>query len=149
MSSFLYISIRLLHSQTDYIEPLDLFALVHNFVAWNSIVRTRPQNHAWGHCGETSTYKTNHRPWLYPCLNEWDVLMWSLRLCNRLEQAIPYKITWLYRLTNANWKLQHWNCWAGPIVGSITTLKFIQYNHGICYIWSYNHDFMGQHMAHE
>ena len=67
-------------------------------MAGSSIVRTRPRNHAWDHCGETSAYKTTQRPLLYPCLNEWDVLMWSIRLCNSLGEASPYKVTWLHRL---------------------------------------------------
>ena len=89
---------RLLHSRTDYIEPPNLFTHGYNFVAGSSIVRTRPPNHAWDHCGETSAYKTTQRPLLYPCLNEWDVLMWSIRLCNSLGEASPYKVTWLHRL---------------------------------------------------
>ena len=68
-------------------------------MAGSSIVRTRPRNHAWDHCGETSAYKTTQRPLLYPCLNEWDVLVWSIRLCNSLGEASPYKVTWLHRLT--------------------------------------------------
>ena len=68
-------------------------------MAGNSIVRTRPQNHAWDHCGETSAYKTTQWPLLHPCLNEWDDLMWSLRLCNSLGEASPYKVTWLHRLS--------------------------------------------------
>ena len=67
-------------------------------MAGSSIVRTRPRNHAWDHCGETSAYKTTQRPLLYLCLNEWDVLMWSIRLCNGLGEASPYKVTWLHRL---------------------------------------------------
>ena len=67
-------------------------------MAGSSIVRTRPRNHAWDHCGETSAYKTTQRPLLYLCLNEWDVLMWSIRLCNSLGEASPYKVTWLHRL---------------------------------------------------
>ena len=39
-------------------ESSSLFTHGHSFVAGNSIVRTRPQNHAWDHCGETSAYKT-------------------------------------------------------------------------------------------
>ena len=77
---------------------LTFFTQGHNFVAGNSIVRTRPQNHAWDHCGETSAYKTTQPPLLHTCLNEWDDLMWSLRLCNSLGEASPYKVTWLHRL---------------------------------------------------
>ena len=58
---------RLLHSQTDYIELSNLFTHGHNFVAGNSVVRTRPQNHAWGHCDETSANKTTQRSLFYPC----------------------------------------------------------------------------------
>ena len=88
---------RLLHCHTNYNEPHNVFTHGH-FVARNSTVRTRPQNPAWGNCGETSAYNTTQRPLLYPWLNEWDVLMWSIRLCNGLEEAIPYKVTWLHRL---------------------------------------------------
>ena len=74
-------------------------------MAGSSIVRTRPRNHAWDHCGETSAYKTTQRPLLYLCLNEWDVLMWSIRLCNSLGEASPYKVTWLHRLRLVDWMI--------------------------------------------
>ena len=64
----------------------------------NSIVRTPPQNHAWGHCGERSAYKPTQWPLLYLCLNEWNVLVGSIGLCNSLGEASPYKGTWLHRL---------------------------------------------------
>ena len=48
----------LLHNQTGYIEPLNLFTHEDNFMTGKSIVHTRPQNHAWGHYGQTRAYKT-------------------------------------------------------------------------------------------
>ena len=78
----------------DYIEPLKL--LTH--VTGNSIESTHPLNQAWGHCGETRACKTTQWPLLYPCLSEWDVLMWSVRLCNSFGEASPHKVTWLHRL---------------------------------------------------
>ena len=86
-------------------------------MAGSGIVRTRPRNHAWDHCGETSAYKTTQRPLLYPCLNEWDVLMWSIRLCNSLGEASPYKVTWLHRLIYVLliWVLTVWDNGLWPI----------------------------------
>ena len=88
---------RLLHSQTGYIERLNLFTHEDNFVLGNSIVRTRPQNHEWGHCGETSAYKTTG---ILPVF-EW---VWYFDVINKtMQQSWRYASVQSHVITQAGY----------------------------------------------
>ena len=104
---------RLLHSKHYYTEPPNSITHGHNFMAGNSFVHTRLQNHAVGHCGETGAFKITQRPVLYPCCNKWDVLMWLIGLCHSLGRVSPYK----------GFALGRW--WASQVIGDTTMIPIL------------------------
>ena len=82
-----------LHTGTNLCRGIVLYALVRKTMHGAIVGKS------------TSVYKTTQRPLLYPCLNEWDVFMWSIELW----EASPYKVTWLHRLKNADISMTFWS----------------------------------------